>query len=135
MSDVHQWDIEIIGTVIGTIDYDVYTEFFTGPFDPKASVIVCKIRAWNTGTMSGQVLADLYEYPGEPNEAPITGVGWILDPKAYGGVAGEHAFEVVIPDDPGGKWPLGIKVFGETEVEPTWGLAGALLLPPLAVHR
>jgi len=132
MSDVRQWDIEV-GVVIGKI-YFTDSTFYEGPFDPGTNQLVMDLRAYNDGTRAGYVDAALYEYPGDTTkEKLLEKVQWYLEPKPEG-LTGKWDCYQDIPIDIT-SWPLGIKVWGESETEPIWLAVGALILPPLAVYR
>lgn len=129
MSDVHTWDVEIVGEVIGFID--TYSQFYGGPFDPGELAIVMQLVVGNSGSQDGTVNWKLYEYPGE-NDENLINSGNIFVTKGQTSDVGNVVATVPIGIT---MWPLGIKVWGETETEPSWGAMGTLLLNPAMIIR
>lgn len=132
MSDTHIWTIDVSGDVIGTLLPD--SVFYTGPFTPGSQEYIADIHIENTGNMGGIVTIKLVEYPDQPEEADLM-VKPI--PLAPGGDHLEQPF-ISIPVIPGGQWPLGVKVWGETEAEPAWGglgtwKLGRMEIPPWVI--
>ena len=126
MSDVHIWNVDVAGDVIGDI-IESGSTFYTGPFAPGSFSLVASALIKNIGNTGGIMHYNLYEYPGAANEN-------IVVPNSYYFEAGQQltvGYNATIPDLPGQSWPLGIKVWGESEAEPNWtGAAGKLELPP-----
>ena len=130
MSDVHTWNVEIVGEVIGYIHID--SQFYGGPFNPGELAIVMLLIVGNSGSQDGTVYWKLYEYPGEVNENLINS-GDIFVTQGGIGFVGDVVATVPVGIT---LWPLGVKVWGETETEPTaWGTMGALLLNPIMISN
>jgi len=117
-------DYTIIGPdIIGKIDFNNST-FYNGPFNPGQTIVkLMDCRVKNTGTQQGMIYCRLYEYPNTTNQNLIMSRNFSLNPgqeltwDAFTGDSGVPP----IPNDPGGTWPLGVKVWGEGEDEPSWG--------------
>lgn len=131
MSDTHTWDVSITGgDVIATIQTGTW---YKGPFTPGELVTLATITIRNDGNTTGDLTGQPFFYPGETNEQPLTkstkldivpGETWRYNPAAT----------IPIDAPPGGILPVGVKVWGETETEPTWSLgAGRLELPSCIV--
>jgi len=119
MSDTHTWNVSIAGEVIGVID--AATVYYSGPFEPgQEYVSVADLYVKNTGTMAGKIWIKLYEYPGEANEGVVTGPMYTT-PDVQPGETRPVLFYVSTPSTPGA-WPLGLKVWGDDESEPSWSL-------------
>lgn len=134
MSDTHQWNVSISGEVIATIDAG---EWRTGPFAPGEFVVLANIVVKNTGSQTGSIYGQSFFYPGQSNEIKNTkttktniqpGQTWEYNPVAS------------IPAGASGIVPVGVKVWGETENEPSWSLLGivnveegAYILPVVAI--
>jgi len=102
------------GDVIGDI-IESGSTYYTGPFAPGEFQIVANVLIKNIGTMGGILNYNLYQYPGTPQES-------IVVPNQYYFNAGQQlnvGFNATIPNIPGQIWPLGIKVWGEGETEPS----------------
>ena len=129
MSDVHTWNVEIVGEVIGYIHTD--SQFYVGPFNPGELAIVMRLIVGNSGSQDGTVNWKLYEYPGENDENLINSGNIFVtggQTSDVGNVPASVPIGITL-------WPLGIKVWGETETEPAWGGAGTLLLNPIMISR
>jgi len=127
MSDTHQWSIQILGIdVIGDI-IEANSTFYTGPFIPGALETIATIQIKNIGEKQGVIQYALYSFPGQANETRLDRGAEVL------GIGGTTfiEFNQTIPDIPNEIWPLGIKVWGETESEPGWDLGGVGLGEPL----
>jgi len=92
------------------------SEFYSGPFHPGSYVKIAMCDFGNIGDIKGNITCRLYEYPGQPNEQVLCEDVVLMYPGAY---KRWHIRET-IPNLPGQAWPLGIKVWGETESEPSW---------------
>jgi len=126
MSDTHQWNVTVAGDVIGDI-IESGSTFYTGPFNPGEFQRVANVLIKNIGTMGGNLHYNLYQYPGTPQESiVVTNQGYFN--------AGQQLsvdFNATIPNLPGQTWPLGIKVWSDTETEPSWTLGGIAIEEPL----
>ena len=119
MSDTHQWEVEISGQVIGVIHFS--TEYYTGPFDPGSNAIVVDLKVKNTGDKDGNIYWKLFEYPNSPQEQ-------LLDSDqifcAYSSAYCNYGSIMILIPTGLTIYPLGIKVWGEDETEPSWGQMG-----------
>ena len=127
MSDVHIWNVGVAGDVIGDI-IESDSTFYTGPFDPgQENANVMLLYYMNTGSMDGTIHCKWCEYPNTPNESCID-VETTLPPGT------SHTWNLFrdVPNTPGEIWPMGVKVWGETESEPNWtgAATGKLEIPP-----
>ena len=131
MSDTHQWDVQInvAGEVIGAIHFS--TEYYTGPFDPGSNVIVVDLRLENVGTEDGNIYFRLFEYPNTNDELMLEEDNMFCEHSAafcnYGPIM------ILIPTGIT-SYPLGIKVWGEDESEPSWGAMGTFMWGQLEMH-
>jgi len=91
--------------------------FYEGPYAPNTQQSLADINIKNIGDAEGKITVKLYEYPGTDNENYLFGVA--TDNVSPNETYTEYLAHI-IPSIPG-SWPLGIKVFGETEAEPSWG--------------
>ena len=128
MSDTHVWDVEItaVQDVIGVISQN--TVFYTGPYEPLSQQMLVQLYIQNTGQLGGYINWKIVEYPNDSPENTL----WQDNTYANAGatvLAINFAWQ--IPDLPGQQWPLGVKVWGETESEPPWGTAGQTYIHPL----
>ncbi|GAI15329.1 unnamed protein product [marine sediment metagenome] len=126
MSDTHKWNVSIAGDVIGDI-IESGSTFYTGPFAPGEFKIVANALIKNIGSMGGILHYNLYQYPGTGQESIVVQNQYFFD-------AGQQitvGYNATIPNIPGQTWPLGIKVWSETENEPSWALGGASVEEPL----
>lgn len=106
--------------VIGEIDFS-QSMFYGGPFNPgQAAQTIAMVRANNIGTTQGNIHIKAYEYPGTINERQIFYNGAFL--QSGGGTNFQVWLD--IPNRPGEIWPVGVKVWGESEPEPSWASAG-----------
>ena len=102
---------------IGEINFTA-SIFYTGPFhneEKGRKIAIVKIK--NIGTHTGVTHIKLFEYLDSPDENPIFSKNVLLNPDE------EYISSVWIDISDGpeeGLWPLGLKVWGETESEPTW---------------
>lgn len=105
---------QVIG---GLVDMQIEptSEFFTGPFVAGTIQLVCNVHVKNHGTVASSVQIELWEYPGS---SPQNRVGYWSIPSLAPGETIIRGFEVTIPPDT--PWPLGVKVWGGGETEPSW---------------
>jgi len=92
--------------------------FYTGPFAPGSIETLAILAVKNIGTKAGRLHYYMYEYPGTPNENLIASNSYTpVNPGAT------HMFPAItLPvSNTIGTWPLGVKVWGESENEPSWG--------------
>ena len=77
----------------------------------------------NIGNASGLVYIKVCENPGAGNESVLFSDSYSLDPSLG------HIFNVyaTAPSAPG-TWLLGVKVWGESESEPSWGSPGTMII-------
>jgi len=120
MSDTHQWNVSIAGDVIGDI-VESGSTFYTGPFSPGEFKLVASALIKNIGTMGGNLHYNLYQYPNTGQESIV------VQNHGYfqAGQQLNVSFNATIPNMPGEFWPLGIKVWSDTENEPGWNLGSA----------
>ena len=90
--------------------------FYTGPFPPGLLRLVASVDIKNIGNKTGNIYYKLVEYPNTPDEHQIIASQTYLNP----GQQTTKNHNINIPTTPG-TWPLGYKVWGETEDEPSWG--------------
>lgn len=125
MSDTHIWNVQIAGQVVGGISPS--SEFLVGPFNPGETVLVTNLVATNEGSMAGMVYIALYAYPGA-NEQMIYSDSATIEPGQT------HAFPISVTTPAiSGQWPLGIKVWGTSESEPSFTLGAKLGLPSVVL--
>lgn len=118
MSDTYVWQIEIsqAGETIGSIHTN--TIYYTGPCTPSENCDILDLTIENIGTIAGNINYKIYEFPGEPEENLLTSGSHLIEGGQYLHI-GEFIF--ITPQIPGmGFWPLGLKVWGESEEEPLW---------------
>ena len=131
MSDTHQWLVQIEWAgeeAVGDI-LEGDSTWETGPVSPGAPISpACYVMIKNIGTGSGTVFAAFYEYPGTAGERQLDAASWqdMLPGE-------EHAvnFHATAPSTPG-SYPLGVKVWGDAEPEPSFGMgfsAGKFEIP------
>lgn len=93
------------------------------PFEPgKTGLIISDARIKNTGTQYGNIHWRIYEHPNTPNENLLSDMFIGFDAgeeRTIDAATGENGV-LPVPNNPGGTWPLGIKVWGEGEDEPSW---------------
>lgn len=123
MSNTHQWAVQIsAGQVIGNIHPS--SLFFTGPFAPGSTETVMYLAVENTGDTDGNIFWRLYEYPGDAMEQLIDygviscAVG--AAPCIVGNINATMPSGITT-------YPLGVKVWGEDESEPSWGQMGTFM--------
>jgi len=115
MADTHIWVATIAGMCNAKIDPS--SDFYTGPFTPNTRARICDLYVKNAGDVEGRIKIRVYEHPGEPTEHIIADL--ITDAPVSPGSTVLIPIDVNIPDKPG-DWPLGVKVWCETEAEPSW---------------
>lgn len=100
--------------VIGNIDF-INSTFYTGPFNPGSTETIAYLTFKNSGTEDGAIYIKIYENPNTLQETEIYDGNFHLQ---GGQTITDLQINVTIPTN--GAWPLGIKVWGEGENEPTW---------------
>lgn len=126
MSDTHTWDVIIeqsAGEAIGNMVEEECT-WETGPISPGNPISpACYVRVKNNGAGYGSINMRFYEYPNTSSEI-------LLDEIVFTDVApGEERagnFHATAPNIEG-TYPLGVKVWGDAEGEPSWGLSASKL--------
>jgi hypothetical protein len=103
---------------------DPASTFYEGPFIAQTMQILCDVHARNDGNEGAQVHIGLYAYPGTASEAQI-GYLYTGASVAPGGIV-QQVFELIVPGEHAHTWPLGVKVWGAGEVEPSFGVAGVV---------
>jgi len=118
MSETHQWNVEIeqVGTITGQIHSS--TIYYSGPFPVGTTQVVVDLSVENTGDTEGDIYWQLYEYPGDTQLENLLNEGVILCGIGTGCHVGP--LQAVIPVG-SGPYPVGVKVWGESETEPSWG--------------
>lgn len=103
---------------------DPASMFSTGPFIAQTMQVICDIHARNDGNAAAQVHIGLYAYPGTASESQI---GYLFTGAdvAPGGTV-QQVFELIVPGEHAHTWPLGVKVWGAGEVEPSFGVGGTV---------
>lgn len=91
------------------------SEFFTGPFVESTIQLVCNVHVKNYGDVVSSVQLELWEYPGATNQNRVA--YWSI-PSVAPGETIIRGFDAEIP--PGISWPLGVKVWGAGETEPSF---------------
>ena len=93
--------------------------FYTGPFQGGTNQKVASVYAQNIGSWFGFIRIKAYEYPNTGNQALIYSNQALLE----AGQIGSTPFPIWadIPNNPGGTYPVGVKVWGDGEGEPAWG--------------
>jgi len=91
------------------------SEFFTGPFAAGTIQTVASVDVTNDGDVAATLQIELWEYPGTTNENRVA--YWSI-PNLAPGETIIKGLDVAIP--PGTTWPLGIKVWGVGETEPSF---------------
>jgi len=91
------------------------SEFFTGPFIAGTMQRVCSIYVRNYGNASAPAHIELWEYPNTSSQELLG--SWITQ-SVEPGTTIQRDFEITIPDET--YWPLGVKVWGQGELEPSW---------------
>ncbi len=153
-SDTHQWNI-LIEDIITCEDYTNQTEcenagcywydnschtdpmpvpdaigyinfvdsvFFTGPLAPGQQQIGNCFYG-NSGTEPGEIYFFLFEYPNTTQENMIFSQATYM----VANQENQMLMYATIPDNPGGTYPVGVKVWGEAENEPMWGTTGTYI--------
>lgn len=109
-------------SVIGYIRYEDCV-FWVGPFVAGSTFEqVGNLAYGNKGTEGGILYGKFVQYPGEAREQPIDPpkeASW--NRYFYAGQRVQRILHVNIPNFPGQTWPVGVKVWSETEPEPAWG--------------
>ena len=97
------------------------SDFFSGPFhNQEQGRSVAKVYIKNIGMHEGTLHLCLYEYPDTPEQNVIFSKEIIVD----SGTESHQCVWTDISDGPEqGLWPMGLKVWGDTEAEPIWGTA------------
>lgn len=129
MSDTHQWDVYIEETgpdVILEINYNA-SVFKTGPFVPgEQSADLGVVNINNIGTDIGEGYWKVVRFPGETNEYIMYQGTWTNIPPGTNVDAAQLWGQ--IPDPyPDPTMPVGVKVWGEGETEPTWSTLGTMI--------
>ena len=122
MSDTHQWTIQITSPPPPKCNAIILgdSEFYTGPFDPGTIQTIANIHAKNAGDGTDGYYIYVYEYPGTADENRIRDIG--VAQQSPGQEIWIEIADQLIPDNPGGTWPLGVKVWCRNdESEPSWG--------------
>ena len=130
MSDIHQWNVNIMGDVVATIESG---QWYTGPYAPGELVELASISVKNTGDQTGDLIGQSFFWPGESNEQKNTkSTKYDIQP---GGIWDYHPAATIPLNAPPGILPVGVKVWGETEDEPGWTLGNIVVesLPPYAL--
>ena len=89
----------------------------TGPYDPGVSATLGKIHVKNVGDAAGSMNVRVYEFPGTVNERKIDDFVIYLQPQS------DNRYPISggpVPDNPGGKWPVGVEVWCQTASRPSW---------------
>ena len=116
----------IAGGVIATI---VSGEWYTGPYTPGEVVTLAKVTVRNDGNIAGGISYCDFFYPGQPNEIRGTTVGY--SPLQPSETKDFYPMATIPPDAQPGALPAGVKVWGDTEEEPSWTLGGGTVGEPL----
>ena len=119
MSDTHIWTATISGVGACNARIDPSSVFYTGPFAPSTRNKICDLYIRNAGNREDRIRIKVYEYPREPREQIIADL--VTDRPVSPGSMVQVSIELDVPNQPG-DWPLGVKVWCETqETEPPWG--------------
>ena len=103
---------ETIGTIIDG-------EYYTGPFLADGSpYVIAKVTIKNTGNKTGTIYGQPFLHPGTPNEQARSKTGKLnIAPGETWQYTPVVSFQTTIPP---GTLPVGIKIWGDTEQEPSW---------------
>lgn len=101
--------------VIAIIDTGIW---YPGPFAPNEYAIVANTTILNTGDITGKIYGQVFSNPGQPNEqaGPLSAAGNIPPGGTWNYIPVHH----IPSNQPPGTLTLGLKVWGETEPEPSW---------------
>ena len=112
-----------VGGAIGTILPS--SQWYNGPFNPGTTdALVAKLDYKNDGDITGWFHIWLYANPGTANEQFLKQWGTAnLSP----GQSATQQLHVNVPNTPGQPWPLGVKLWSNTEPEPSWGSYNTVL--------
>jgi len=108
-------DTATIGVAGPDMKIEPTSIFYDGPFVSGAMEVVCVIDVKNYGNASAPAHIELWEYPNTPSQYRL---GYWDTLAVAPGETIQRNFEIFIPDKT--SWPLGVKVWGIGESEPSW---------------
>ena len=92
--------------------------YYTGPFNPGAEEYIMSVLYGNRDDAGeGIIHYNLYEHPNTPSENLLQANQRTMYPGQT-----ETWYQLWTIPNISGPWPLGIKVWGDGETEPTWAL-------------
>jgi hypothetical protein len=130
-AEISIWDgdswLTLTDTVLASGPYlilDPVSAYYEGPFIAQTMQVICDIHARNDGNTAARVHIGLYEYPGTATEFQI---GYLYTGATVApGATVQQVFELIVPGEAAHTWPLGVKVWGDGEIVPSFGTSGAV---------